>query len=240
MKTDNIYTSAVIVAAGKGTRMKTDISKQFIEISGIPVLVRTLYAFEKCTMINEIILVTNETDMVYCRDSIINYHGLKKVKKIVRGGQTRQESVYKGIIEAGDEAGNRCGIIAVHDGARPFIRQEHIMDSIRAACEYGACCVAVPVKDTIKIADADGMVRSTPERSMLWSVQTPQVFKREILINAHEKALRDGFKGTDDAVLVERCGYPLKLVPGSYDNVKITTAEDIALAGVIAEQFIPQ
>jgi 2-C-methyl-D-erythritol 4-phosphate cytidylyltransferase len=236
MKTDDIYTSAVIVAAGKGTRMKTDINKQFIEISGIPVLARTLYAFEKCTKINEIILVTNADDMARCKDGIVNSYGFNKVRKIICGGQTRQESVYKGIVETG----NKCGIIAVHDGVRPFIKKEHIMDSITAACEYGACCVAVPVKDTIKVAGTDGMVKSTLQRSMLWSVQTPQTFKRGILLDAHQKALKDGFKGTDDAVLVERCGYPLKLVPGGYDNIKITTAEDIALAKVIAEQFILQ
>jgi len=227
---NDIYVSVVIVAAGMGKRMKMGGNKQFLEIGGLPVLARTIEVFENCSVADEIIIVVNKSDMAYCRDNIVDKYGFQKVKKIIHGGETRQESVYNGLVEV-DEG---CRIIAVHDGARPFIRKEIISECVRTAYNYGASCVAVPVKDTVKIVNKEGMVVQTPDRSILWSVQTPQAFKFEILLDAHKKAIDSKFKGTDDAVLVERRGYPLKIVSGSYENIKITTSEDIILAEAIA------
>jgi 2-C-methyl-D-erythritol 4-phosphate cytidylyltransferase len=230
---NDIYVSVVIVAAGRGKRMKTSGNKLFLETGGLPVLARTLEVFENCSVADEIILVVNENDKAYCRDNIVDKHGYQKVKKIIHGGETRQESVFNGLMEVDAE----CRVIAVHDGARPFIKKEIISECIRTAYNYGAACVAVPVKDTVKIVNREGMVVQTPDRSMLWSVQTPQAFKHEILLDAHKKAKESKFKGTDDAVLVERCGYPWKIIPGSYENIKITTSEDLILAEAIIKHL---
>lgn len=233
MKKENkICISAVIVAAGKGSRMNMDINKQYIEIGGIPVLARTIQAFEDCESINEVVLVVNEQDIVYCKQSIVELYELYKVKSIVAGGGTRQQSVYNGLCEVN---GN-CGIVLIHDGARPFVKTESLLDSINAAYEFGASCVAVPAKDTVKRADENGFVVETPDRGSLWYIQTPQTFSYPLIMEAHRKAAEDNFTGTDDAVLVERLGHPMKLVMGSYDNIKITTKEDLAIAEAIVSQ----
>jgi 2-C-methyl-D-erythritol 4-phosphate cytidylyltransferase len=221
--------SAVIVAAGKGTRMNLEINKQYIEVGEMPVLARTLEVFENCSMIDEIIVVVNEQDIIYCKENIIEEFGFTKIAKLVTGGQTRQGSVYKGLCEVS----KLCGIVLIHDGARPFVMERCLMDSIYAAQEYGACCAAVPVKDTIKESNADGFVHNTLDRSALWSIQTPQTFKYQLIFDAHIKAAQEGFTGTDDAMLVERMGHPLKLVMGDYNNIKITTREDLILAEAI-------
>lgn len=222
---------AIIVAAGRGSRMNMDINKQYADIGGKPVLARTIQAFEDSGRVDAIIVVVNEQDILYCKQNIVECYGFGKVRVLVSGGETRQESVSRGLRQAGDE-----GVILIHDGARPFITPEIIDSSISAAEEFGAACVAVPVKDTIKSADGEDFVTSTLDRSCLWSIQTPQSFKAYIIKNAHRAAQADGFSGTDDAVLVERLGHRLKLVMGSYFNIKITTREDLVLAEAIAEQ----
>ena len=232
-KERGMLVNAVIAAAGKGTRMNTDLCKQYIGINGIPMLARTIQAFEDCSRVDAIILVINEKDMVFCKREIIDAYGLRKVKILAPGGAVRQESVYNGLLHV-DRA---CDIVLVHDGARPFIGPDSIMDSINAAEKYGAACVAVPVKDTVKEADSGGFVRTTLDRSALWSVQTPQAFKYELLAKAYENARETGFTGTDDAVLVERLGYRIRLVTGNYFNIKITTKEDLVLAEAIARIY---
>lgn len=227
---DNIFTSVVIVAAGKGTRMNMDINKQYIEIANKPVLARTIQVFEDCELIKEIILVVNQQDILYCKHNIIDYYGFNKVKSLVAGGSERQASVYNGLLDVD----KTCEIVLIHDGARPFVGTNCIIDSIEAAIEYGASCVAVPVKDTIKVAGKDGFIKETLERSTLWAIQTPQVFRHDLVLNAHKKAFEEGFVGTDDAVLVERTGVQVKLVMGSYENIKITTIEDLRIGEAIA------
>jgi 2-C-methyl-D-erythritol 4-phosphate cytidylyltransferase len=222
----------VIVAAGTGSRMNMDANKQYVEICGKPVLARTIQAFEDCGRISEIVVVVNEKDIIYCKQNIVERYGFEKVKVLVSGGGTRQESVARGLGQVGED----CGIILIHDGARPFIDAASIASSIDAAEEFGAACVAVPVKDTVKSADSEDFVNSTPDRSRLWSIQTPQAFKADIIKKAHRIAAEEGFSGTDDAVLAERLGHRLKLVMGSYFNIKITTQEDLVLAEAIAEQ----
>ena len=221
---------ALITAAGKGSRMNMDINKQYIEIGGKPILARTIQIFEECDQVDEIILVVNSNDIVYCKQNIIDAFGFQKVAAIVAGGETRQESVYNGLIQINES----CGIVLIHDGARPFVSGESIVESIAIADESGSACVAVPVKDTIKSADRDNLVQQTLDRSMLWSIQTPQTFRYHLILEAHKKALEDGFSGTDDAMLVERLGHPLRLVYGSYYNIKITTEEDLVMAEAIA------
>lgn len=221
--------SAVIVAAGKATRMNMEKNKQYIDIGGQSVLARTILAFQESDIVDEIILVTNPHDIMFCKENIVEQYGMNKVKKIVAGGDSRQKSVYNGLAEVS----SKCGIVLIHDGARPFIKETNIRESVLAAYEFGACCVAVPVKDTIKKVNNDGFVEATLDRSSLWSIQTPQTFKYSLIVDAHKKALEDNFEGTDDAVLVERLGHPLKLIMGSYDNIKITTREDLAIAEAI-------
>jgi 2-C-methyl-D-erythritol 4-phosphate cytidylyltransferase len=227
---EELLISAVIVAAGKGSRMNMDINKQYVDICGKPVVARTLQVFEDCRWINEIILVINQQDLEFCRVNIVDKYGFRKVKTLVPGGQERQDSVCKGLLQVDTS----CSIVLIHDGARPFVTENCINLSIEAALEFGASCVAVPAKDTVKKADSNGFAIETPDRSALWLIQTPQTFKYGLILEAHKRAIDDGFEGTDDAVLVERLGAPLKLVMGSYDNIKITTQEDIVLAEAIA------
>lgn len=223
---------ALIAAAGKGSRMKMEINKQFIEIGGKSILARTIQVFEDCGQVEEIILVVNSNDIIYCKQNIVDVFDFRKVSAIVAGGDTRQASVYNGLLQLSDS----CSIVLIHDGARPFVSEESIIESIAVAGEFGSACVAVPVKDTIKSADNNNLVQQTLDRSKLWSIQTPQTFRYGLILDAHKKALEAGFTGTDDAMLVERLGHPLKLVYGNYYNIKITTEEDLILAEAIAER----
>lgn len=211
--------------------MNSGLSKQYMENAGKPVLAWTLERFEECSIVDEVVLVINEQDFIYCKQNIIDEFELCKVKALVAGGAERQNSVYNGLLEVSSE----CGIVIIHDGARPFVSEKIIRDSIAGAAACGACGVAVPVKDTIKIAGQDGFVLGTPDRNSLWAIQTPQTFKYSIIMDAHRRAISEGFTGTDDAVLVERLGMKMKLVMGSYDNIKITTKEDLVIAEAIAE-----
>ncbi len=231
-KQKDMYVSAVVVAAGRGSRMNMDMNKQYIEIAGKQVLARTLQVFQDCACIDEIVLVVNQQDILYCKQNIVDFYKYTKVSAIVAGGSERQNSVYNGLREVHGE----CSIVLIHDGARPFIKAASIIASIDAAREYGASCVAVPVKDTVKMADKGHFVVETLDRSSLWAMQTPQTFKYEIIMDAHRKALEKGFTGTDDATLVEQSGGKVKLVMGGYDNIKITTREDLIMAEAIANE----
>lgn len=233
MKKDKLYISAVIVAAGRGTRMNMEMNKQYIEVCGKPVLAWTLQVFEDTVVIDEIILVVNEQELVYCKQQIVEKYKLKKVRTLVAGGKERQDSVYSGLMEVDPS----CDIVLVHDGARPFVTRKILEESIDAAREFGASCVAVPVKDTIKIEDSNQFVNETLDRSILWAIQTPQTFQFDLLFKAHNKAMEEGFKGTDDSVLVERMGVRTKLTMGSYNNIKITTKEDLVMAEAIARSM---
>jgi len=222
--------SVVITAAGKGSRMGMQQNKQYIEIQGKPILARTIQAFEGCSRIDEIIITAGEDEVEYCRRNIVGKYGFNKVKAVVAGGASRQQSVYNGLRHVSAE----CGIVLIHDGARPFINAECICACIEAAEENGAACAAVPMKDTLKRADPEGFVEETVERSSLWSIQTPQAFRYNLIMEAHSKAEMDRFNGTDDAVLAERLGHRVKLVLCSYYNIKITTKEDLAFAETIS------
>lgn len=212
----------VIVAAGSGSRMKRDINKQFIKLDGKEIIAYTIEKFYKSEDIDDIVIVIKENEEKYFIENIINKYGFDNIK-IAYGGKERQDSVYNGI----KKLNNNCEIVLIHDGARPFVNEDIIKNSIEEAKENNAVVVGVPVKDTIKVVDSDGNIVDTPNRSLLWSVQTPQSFKYEIITKAYEYAYSNDYYGTDDAMLVEHIGYNVKMIEGSYDNIKITTEEDL-------------
>jgi len=221
--------AALIPAAGRGSRMGTRESKPYLVLAGKPILAHTLYQFEQCSLIDEIVLIVSKSEIEYSKASIIEAFMFEKVSKIIAGGLKRQDSVWEGLKSLKRD----CGLVMVHDGVRPFVSQEILEKSIQEASRSGAAIVSVPVKDTVKMASEQGDVLETLDRSTLWAVQTPQTFKYEILKSAYKKAFEDGFYGTDDASLVERLGIKVKIIPGSYENIKITTPEDLALSEVI-------
>jgi len=223
---------ALIPAAGRGSRMGAREKKPYLSLSGKPILAYTLSECEKCSLIDEIILVVSESEIEYSRISIVEAFKFKKVSKIIAGGLKRQDSVWEGL----KALKNDYELVMVHDGVRPFVSQKILEKSIYETLHYKATVVAVPVKDTIKIVSKQGEVLETIDRSRVWMIQTPQTFKHDILKKAYEKAIKDGFYGTDDASLVEKLGIKVKIIPGFYENIKITTPEDLALGEVILKR----
>lgn len=215
--------SAIVVAGGKGKRMGKQISKQYLKICGIEIIAITLSKFEKCKCIDNVVLVVPEQDVEFCNEKIIKKYGFKKVIKVVKGGDERQDSVYNGLLNIPKDT----DIVVIHDGVRPFVSSDIIEKSIEEAEIYGACGAAVAVKDTIKIADENRFVKTTPERKNMFAIQTPQSFKYDVILNAHETAKKSGKIYTDDTKLVEEMGLKVKLFEGSYSNIKITTPEDL-------------
>jgi 2-C-methyl-D-erythritol 4-phosphate cytidylyltransferase len=211
----------IIPAAGQGKRMNVGKNKQFITIGTKPVIIHTLSVFEKDQYCTGIILVINEKEKEEF-SSLIRTYEIKKVGHLVIGGAERQHSVYNGLIAMQ----NSDGLVLVHDGARPFITIQKIHELVEAASNTGASILAVPVKDTIKKV-TNGFVNETIERSSLWAVQTPQAFQVQLLLEAYEQARQSGFMGTDEASLVERLDKPISVVTGDYENIKLTTQEDL-------------
>ncbi len=222
--------SAIVLAAGSGSRMRSDKAKQFIDINGKPLIYYALKVFE-ASIVDEIILVTRQQDINYMRDEVVKKYSFNKVRKIIAGGKERFDSVENGI-KACDRRNN---IIMIHDGARPFVTNAMILSSISAARRYKACTVGIPVKDTIKVVDEEGFGVETPDRSTLWIIQTPQTFDRNVIEEAYRRMRADSRRAiTDDTMLVERyLDQKVKIVEGSYDNIKVTTPEDIKLAEAI-------
>lgn len=211
---------AIILGAGNGTRMKSEKSKLLLEIGSKTVIERSVEAFLSVSDIDEIIVVARAQDIDIYSELLTD----ERISFVI-GGATRQQSV-KNAVETVDDA----HLIVIHDGARPLIKCEDIEKTIRAAEEFSAAAVGVFVKDTIKIVDKQGFVESTPDRSTLFAVQTPQIFDFDLYKNAMQKADEQGLDFTDDCQLVELCGGKVKMVEGSYSNIKITTPDDIALA----------
>lgn len=222
--------SAVIVAAGASTRMGED--KVLLELGGVPVIVRALQAFERTPEVDEVVVVTRE-DQVAEVAGLCRSFGLGKVTKVVRGGATRTQSARLGTLEVRRDA----QLIAIHDAARPFITGEVIAQAVRQAAQTGAAAPAVPVKDTIKQA-AGGRVERTLDRSVLYAVQTPQVFEASLIRAALQKALDDGAELTDDCAAVERLGMQVALTPGDERNLKLTTPADLLLGQALLEEVL--
>lgn len=221
--------SAIIVAAGEGVRMGTEQRKQYLNVAGRPILSHTLHKFDVCACVDQINLVVPKHDFEYCHEKVITAACLRKPVKLVAGGHERQQSVFRGL----ESLDRKQGLVAVHDGVRPLIEPSTIEACVRGASECGACIPGIHVSDTIKKADRQGMITSTVQRNGLWSVQTPQVFEYRIILEAHQRAQREGFMGTDDASLVERLGYSVNIISGSKTNIKITTEEDLVIASTL-------
>ncbi|MBQ6230837.1 MAG: 2-C-methyl-D-erythritol 4-phosphate cytidylyltransferase [Eubacterium sp.] len=242
--------SAIVLAAGSGSRMKSDKAKQFMEINGRPLIYYALKVFE-ASIVDEIILVTRQQDINIMREDIVKKYSFTKVRRVVAGGKERYDSVENGL-KACDK---RSNIIMIHDGARPFVTNAMILSSISEVRRCKACTVGMPVKDTIKVVDEEGFGIETPDRSTLYQIQTPQTFDRKILTEAYSRMRADladirangaGSKGgakdngagrvniTDDTMLVEHyLDIKSKIVEGSYNNIKVTTPEDIGFAEAI-------
>lgn len=222
--------TAIVLAAGQGKRMGTKTQKQYLEIGGKPVLYYSLRTFEESEFINEIVIVVGAGQINYCEKEIVSKFGFKKVKCIIEGGAERYHSVANGLREVEE------GYVFIHDGARPFVNEEILQRVYNEVILHKACVVGMPVKDTIKISDENGFADSTPDRNLLWQIQTPQVFEVSLIKEAYKKLMEcDTIKVTDDAMVVEQMlGQKVKLVTGAYENIKITTPEDLK----IAENFL--
>lgn len=224
------FTSAIITVGGSGTRMQTadGTTKQFMEIAGLPIVTRTLLEFEKSPFIDEIIIVA-KTDEADLYTDMINVHSLTKVKRVVKGGSTRQESVLNGF----RSVSKKSDFVCIHDGVRCLITQENIKNVIKAAYASNCACAATKVYDTLKMADSSMFIESTPNREKAWCAQTPQVFKTNLYRACAYSAKKEGLSVTDDCMLVEHYGFKIKLVDCGRNNLKITTKDDIVLAEAI-------
>ena len=203
--------------------------KQFLALGGVPIIVHTLRVLQHAAAVTEIILAVPAADREYCLHDIVTCHGFTKVTKIVAGGERRQDSVRHGLAEVGES----IDVVLVHDAVRPFVTVRMVHQVIDRAVKHGAAIAAVPMRDTVKRADADGIVHDTLSREHLWLAHTPQAFRRALFCDAHRKAELDGFQGTDDAQLVERLGHRIETVDSSWENIKITRPEDLAIGEAI-------
>ena len=218
--------TALIPAAGAGTRMGKAMAKQFLLLGDKPLLAHTLLAFQRAPEIDEIIPILSPEDMDDCLRDVIEQYRITKVKTLVAGGRERQDSVFHGL----QKIGNDTAIVIVHDGVRPLVTPDLIREAVGHAKRGECIAVGVPIKDTIKEVDENKIVSRTLERGRLWSIQTPQAFPVAILRRAYEESYRRKIYGTDDATLVERTGGTVRVIMGSYENIKITTPEDLILA----------
>lgn len=239
--------TAIILAAGSGSRMHSSMPKQFMSLGGRPLICHALQAVEESPIIDDCILVVAERDEDYVRIHILEKYGFRKVVSLVSGGDERYLSVGKAlrVLEMGKmPVPNRDGYVFIHDGARPFLTQRILQDTYEAVEKYHACVAAIPSKDTVKIADEEGFAVKTPDRKNVWSIQTPQVFDVELIVDAYrmleanqERLKKEGIMVTDDAGVVELfTSRKVKLVKGSYENIKITTWEDMK----VAEAFLKE
>ena len=227
--------SAIIPAAGSGERLGAQESKPFLLLASKPVLVHTLQKFQDCSEVSEVVVVVRGVDLQRAADLVSKYQ-LTKAVEIVEGGARRQDSVYQGLKSI---LKRDVGHVLVHDAVRPFVHVEKIREIIKACQEHDAAILAIRPKDTIKFSNGSPFLQSTLDRSNLWVVQTPQGFAVKLLSDAFDRAIRDGFTGTDDASLVEHLGVKVRIVEGSYDNIKITTREDLELAELILRRPVP-
>ncbi|HEY6330562.1 MAG TPA: 2-C-methyl-D-erythritol 4-phosphate cytidylyltransferase [Blastocatellia bacterium] len=229
---DRQPTTAIIAAAGIGSRMHAERAKQMLELGGVPLLLHTLDRFEECQSIDQIVLVL-QPDLTAEVLGMISRHGLKKISRVVAGGPTRQDSVFHGIkVLRGDDD----SIVAIHDAARPFVRPSEIQAVVERAKSTGAAILALPATDTIKQVKS-GRIQKTLERRRIYHAQTPQAFRLSVIRNAYERAQSDGFSATDDSQLVERLGTRVAVVEGSPLNIKITRPWDLRLAEVILADY---
>ena len=225
-------TVAIIPGGGSGRRMEGAVPKQYIPLDDTPILIHTLKIFQESSYIDEIFLVVPPDDVSAVRAMLDGEYHLSKVSRVLAGGRERQDSVRNGLQEVGD----KHDIVVIHDAVRPFITGELIRLAVEGAIAVGAVAVGVKAKDTVKQVGGDDLVTETITRDSLWLVQTPQAFQRQVIKKAYEKAYEDNFTGTDDAVLVERIGIPVKMIQGSSDNIKITTQDDLLIGEALIKK----
>ncbi len=215
----------LVPAAGAGRRVGASVKKQYLALGERPLLAVTLARLADQPHITAIHIIAPQAELDYCRSEVVERHALKKIAGVVSGGAERQDSVRNGLLACAAEAED---IVLIHDGVRPFFPQEQIPVLLDAAVTHGAALLAVPAQDTVKEVVA-GRVLRTVDRSRLWLAQTPQAFRFGLVLEAHQRANREGYRGTDDASLIEWCGWPVAVIPGSAYNLKVTTAADLAL-----------
>lgn len=222
--------TAIVLSAGTGKRMNSAIPKQYLNLSGKPVIVWSIEAFQKCALIDYIILVTGENDIPFCKSEIVGRYGLDKVTGVVAGGRERSDSVLRGLLACPADT----DYVLIHDGARPLVDEDVIRRTVEGAKEYRAAVAGIAAKDTIKIVNEEGYVETTPDRSRLRTIQTPQAFEYKLIRKAYEKVASDGIFVTDDAMAVEYAGnVRVKIVEGAVRNIKITTREDLETAAAL-------
>lgn len=225
--------TVLIPAAGMGRRMGASRNKQYLDLAGRPILAHTLELFQQHPAIEAIYPILPADDLDFCRSEIVDRFAIDKVRQLIVGGVERQDSVFNALKTLDAEGGLAAdSVVLVHDGVRPLFDVTLIPDLLETVGKHGACVVGVPVKDTVKEI-VDGRITGTPPRHSLWLAQTPQAFRFELLLRAYQCAERDGFRGTDDASLVERLGEPVMVVEGNYRNLKVTTPEDLLIAEVL-------
>lgn len=222
-------TVAIIPAGGAGKRMGESTPKQYLQLAGVPLLAHTLKIFQDTSSIDTVILAVPGEDIAAVRENIVEKYSLFKVGEIVAGGKERQDSVRNGLEKIGEDV----DIVVIHDGARPLVTSPVLEMAISSAKERGAVAVGVPVRDTIKRTDEKGQVDRTVSREGLWLTQTPQIFQKDLIVDAYRRAYEEGYYGTDDASLVERIGGTVWMVPGILENVKVTTRDDLGFCEMV-------
>ncbi len=234
-------TMLIVVAGGQGLRMQSSQKKQYLSLDGIPVLVRTLMAFDTHPRVDEIILVVPQTDLTYCQDSLIKSAGLTTPLHLTAGGLTRQDSVSRGLTVATSLSTNskssiKSSFVLVHDGVRPFVTPNLVDACLDKAEETGACIPALEISDTVKQVGADGLIAQTLDRRILFRAQTPQVFRLDLILSAFAHAQKTRFSGTDEASILEHASIPVYTLTGDPFNIKLTTPRDLVLAQFLLKQ----
>ncbi len=229
--------AAIVLAAGQGKRMGASVQKQYIELEGKPLIYYALNTFQKSEIIDTILLVVGKGQVSYAKDEIVRKYEFSKVNAVVEGGEERYDSVWQGLKAIDKERG--ISYIFIHDGARPFVNEEILRRGYDCAERFRACVAGMPSKDTVKLADKNDFAVSTPERKYVWTIQTPHIFEKDLIVDAYSKLMGEEHSDvTDDAMAVERTmGVPVKMFRGSYENIKITTPEDLSIAKVFLELF---
>lgn len=230
---------AIVLAGGQGKRMGTEIQKQYLNISGKPLLYYSLQTFQESNIIDEIILVVGEGQIEYVSENFVDAYNFTKVSRIVEGGKERYDSVWAGLCAIKEEKQADDYYIFIHDSARPFVTEEILVRSYKEVVETKACVVGVPSKDTVKLVDDNVFAKETPNRNYVWIIQTPQVFEGALIIEAYSKLMScDHIQVTDDAMVVEQqLRFPVKMVQGSYENIKVTTPEDLDVAEIFVKRL---
>lgn len=230
---------AILLAGGQGTRMQSSVQKQYLDIAGRPLLYYSLHTFEQSKIIDEIVLVVSEGQCTYVQEQFVERYGIHKVSRIVEGGKERYDSVWSGLQAIKESEHAKDSYIFIHDSARPFVTEEILERAYEEVVQSRACVVGMPSKDTVKLVDDQACAKETPNRKYVWIIQTPQVFESKLIIEAYAQLMSEPIGAvTDDAMVVEKeTEISVKMVQGSYENIKVTTPEDLDVAEVFVKRL---